>query len=95
LEFESRWVEVLFLHSIQTASIVHPASYKMGTGSKEARWRVEGREASGEVKMMWTYTYTARHVFTAQRFVSIRTSLAPQDTKYMLLSRPWSKDQVS
>jgi hypothetical protein len=71
-EFESRQGKKFsLLHIVQTASGVHPTSYKMGTGGSFPRVKRQGREAdhspptSAEVKKMWIYTSTPLYVFMA------------------------------
>jgi hypothetical protein len=55
----------------QTSSVVHPASYPMGTGALSLRVKQLGREAehspptSVEAKKMWIYTPTPPHAFMA------------------------------
>jgi hypothetical protein len=58
-------------HIVQTASGVHPTSYKMGTGGFFPRVKRQRREADhspptrAEVKKMWIYTSIPPYVFMA------------------------------
>jgi hypothetical protein len=59
------------IHIVQTGSVVHPTSYKMGTGGSFPGVKRQGREVdhspptSAEVKKMWIYTSTPLYVFMA------------------------------
>jgi hypothetical protein len=71
-EYESRWwQEFSLLHSIQTGSGAHPASYPISTGDLSPGVKLQGREAdhspltSVEVKKMWIYTSTPSYAFMA------------------------------
>jgi hypothetical protein len=59
------------LHTVQTGSGVHLASYAVGTGALSARVNRAGCETdrspptSDEVKKMWIYVSTPQYVFLA------------------------------
>jgi hypothetical protein len=72
LEFETlQGREFSLLHSVQTYTGAHPASYLMGTGVLSQGIKRPGREAdhspqaSAEVKNAWIYTSTPPYAFMA------------------------------
>jgi hypothetical protein len=67
--------EISLLHTVQTGSWAHPASYQMGIGALSPGVKGEGREAdhshptSAEAKKTHICTSTPTYVFMAQRSV--------------------------
>jgi hypothetical protein len=61
----------ILLHVVQTGSVAHPASCKIGKGALSQGVKRPGREAdhssptSAEVKKMWIYTSTPPYAFMA------------------------------
>jgi hypothetical protein len=76
-EFEYRWRhEFSLLHSVQTGSGAHPASYPIGKGALSPEVNRQGREAdrspptSADFKKTWVYTSTTPYVFMAHCLIN-------------------------